>query len=357
MAVAQSRSADAAGRLLRTAVIVSLVIHLAAYGGWKWGQTQAWWKTAGLPAWLEILPHKPGFPLLVRQFANVQQPKQPPPLLYVDVDPALAAPQPPPNPKYYSVEDTVASNPEKKVPSDKPDIKGVQDKVMQTVPNGVRSAPLQPSPPVQPKTETAENQAAEKQASPKPAYTPGDLADAKPAPKMQENKGTSDMTIATSETPKVTSQTPNGTEDVTEPKHERPRTLAEARERSGAPGERTRQEGGVNKVAINDPTVDAIRTEYGDYDREFVDTVDAWWKHLLKDRQNLVAGTVVLEFNLHSDGRVTDVNPVSSDVDELQTLMCKQAVLDPARYKPWPAKMRAVLSDPRQVRFTFYYYN
>jgi hypothetical protein len=132
--------------------------------------------------------------------------------------------------------------------------------------------------------------------------------------------------------------------------------LAEARERQGAPGERMRETGGVNMVN-KDPAVDAVQTEYGDYDRELVDAVDACWKHLLKDRQNLVAGTVMLEFNLHSDGRITDMKLVSSDVDELQALMCQQAVLDPARYKTWPAKMRAVLSDPRQVRFTFYYYN
>jgi hypothetical protein len=46
---------------------------------------------------------------------------------------------------------------------------------------------------------------------------------------------------------------------------------------------------------------------------------------------------------------------LSSDVDELQSLICQQAVLDPAPFKPWPQKMRQVISDPRQVRFTFYY--
>ncbi|MGA2540248.1 MAG: hypothetical protein ABSG78_01665 [Verrucomicrobiota bacterium] len=340
MTVAQSRGANAAGQLLLKAVAISVAIHLGAFGAWKWGQTHILWKGLPVPAWLQLTPPKlhatPARPL------RAVQPPRPPPLLYVDVDPALAAAQPPANPKFYSTADTVAANPEKKVPSDEPQITGTQDKVMKTVAPGARSVPLQPSPPAEAKAETAEKESAESKALSKPSYTAGGLADAKPAQKMEERKGIS--------------ESDNGTEAATEPKHERPRTLAQARERQGAPGERMRQEGGANRVAM-DPAVDAVRTVYGDYDRDFIDAVQQRWFELLRERQDTVAGRVVLEFNLHANGRISDMKMQFSDVNELLTLICQQAVQDPAPYKEWPREMRREITDPRQIRFTFYYSN
>ena len=67
-----------------------------------------------------------------------------------------------------------------------------------------------------------------------------------------------------------------------------------------------RQDGGVNRLAI-EASVDAAKTVYGDYDRDFIDAVQARWDALLKNRQDDVAGKVVLEFNLHADGRITDM--------------------------------------------------
>jgi len=339
MMVGQSRYANGAGQLLLKAVAISVAVHLAAFGAWSWGRTHIVWKGLPMPTWLQLTPAKPHTATLPRPLRPVQQPR-PPPLLYVDVDPALAATQPPENPKFYSTANTVAANPEKKVPSDQPQITGTQDKVVKTVAPGARSVPLQPSPPPEPKAETAAKENAESRATPKPSYTPGGLADAKPADKMNESKGAA--------------ATDNGTAAATEPKHERPRTLAQVQERSGAPGARMRQEGGVNHVA-QDSSVDAMRTVYGDYDRDFIDAVQERWFELLKDRQN-VAGRVVLEFNLHADGRITDMKMESSDVTELQSLICQQAVEDPAPYKRWPPEMRREILDPRQVRFTFYYY-
>ena len=337
MTAAQSRSANSAGQLLLKAMVLSLAAHLAAFGGWKWGQTHAWWKTSSLPVWLQVLPHH--LPSTLARTFPAAQPLQPTPLLYVDVDPAMAAAKPPANPKYYSTADTVAANPEKKVPSDLPLIPGTQDKAMKTVAAGARSVPLQPSPPAAEKTRPTEDETTESKALPKPAYTPGDLAEAKPDKKIQEKKGTS--------------ESENGADAATQPKHERPRTLEEARERTGAPGPLLRQQGGV-KMESAEPAVDAMRTVYGDYDRDFIDAVESRWFELLKDRRN-DAGTVKVEFNLHANGRITDMKLLSSDVDELQSLFCEQAVLDPAPFKPWPQKMRQVISDPRQVRFTFYY--
>ena len=86
---------------------------------------------------------------------------------------------------------------------------------MKTVANGTRPCPLQPSPPAAETTRPTENETTESKALPKPAYTPGDLVEAKPDKKTQEKKGTS--------------ETEDGADAATQPKHERPRTLAEAR--------------------------------------------------------------------------------------------------------------------------------
>ncbi len=338
MTMGQSRYAEAARQLLLKAVGISLAIHLAAFGAWKWGETHILWKGLSMPAWLQLTPPKP-HPIPPLQLARMVQAAQtPPPLLYVDVDPALTAPKPPEHPKYYSSADTVAANPEIKVPSDQPQITGTQDKVMKTVAPGARSVPLQPSPP-EPKTETAAKENAESKALPKPSYTPGGLVDAKPADKVNESKGT-----AVSD---------NGTAAAAPP-HERPRTLAQVRERAGAPGPRMQQRGGVNRLE-SDSSLDAMKTVYGDYDRDFIDAVRERWFELLKDRQDNVAGRVVLEFNLHADGRITDMKMQFTDVNDLLSLLCQQAVEDPAPFKRWPQEMRREISDPRQIRFTFYY--
>jgi hypothetical protein len=344
MTVAQFRAANPARQLLLKAVVFSLAIHLSVFGGWKWGRTHIHWKPLPLPAWLQVLPHNLRS-ATVRNPPLLQHP-QSPPLIYVDVDPAMAAPQPPANPKFYSTQDSVAANPEIKVRSEQPQISGTQEQVVKTVAPGSRSVPLQPSPPVERTTEpspTETRQTAESKALPKQAYTIGDMAEAKPASKTQEKQGTSD--------------TDNGTGAVTDPAHTRPRLLRDVADRAGAPGAKMRQTGGVNRLEA-DSSVDAMRTVYGDYDRDFIDAVQERWYELLKGRQVFAAGKVVLEFNLHADGRISDMKMQYSDVgDEVLSFICQQAVLDPALYKPWPAKMRGVISDPRPIRFTFYYYN
>jgi hypothetical protein len=355
MTIALFRAAKSAEQLLLKAVVLSLAIHLAAFGGWKWGRAHISWKPLALPAWLALTPHNPSpNSLLARRLPAAQLP-QPPPVLkvYVEVDPALAVAEPPANPQYYSTKNTVAANPEIKVPSEKPQISGEQDKVMKTVPSALRAVeptpalqpPLQPAPREDKKLETAKTVPSETGTGdgkplPKPAETVGDLADARPAPKTQPTKGTS--------------ASENGTGAAPAPAHERPRNLDQARAQKGAPGPKTRQPGGVNHLA-SDSSVDAVRTVYGDYDRDFIDAVQARWDALLRNRQDDVSGKVVLEFNLHSDGRITDMRKQYSDVNELLTLICQQAVLDPALYKPWPVAMLRKVPDPRPMRFTFYY--
>ena len=90
---------------------------------------------------------------------------------------------------------------------------------------------------------------------------------------------------------KGTAESDQGSAEQAQPKHERPRTLAEARERQGIPGAKTRQEGGVNRVAL-ESTLDAMRTTYGDYDRDFIDAVRERWYELLENLQAAIPGKV-----------------------------------------------------------------
>ena len=141
---------------------------------------------------------------MARQLPAAQRSQPPQPLIYVDVDPALASAQPPANSKFYSTQNAVAANPEKKVPSDLPQINGTQEEVMKTVAPGLRTAPLQPSPRVERTAETAAaetKETAASQAPPKPASTPGNLAEGKPALKVQEIKGTSESETGTGAAP------------------------------------------------------------------------------------------------------------------------------------------------------------
>jgi hypothetical protein len=334
MTVSETRSANASEKWLLWAVALSLCIHLAVFGGWKWGQSRGWWKRLSLPAWME-LGRKNFASTIARKLPPLQKPEAAP-LLFVDVDPALATETPPEKPKFYAPANSVAANPTISTPSDMPQIKGTQDKVMKTIPEGAKTFPLQPSP-----AKPEQTEAAEAKPLPKPTYTPGDLVVAKPTEKTREDKGTSDAD--------------QGAAAQAEPKHERPRTLADARARQGTPEPPTRLNGGVPHLAIS--SMDAIKTSYGDYDREFFNAVKARWDQLLQDRQLDLPGKVVLEFNLHADGRITDMNMTRNEVTELLGIFCREAVEDPAPYAKWPQKMREEIPDPRHLRITFFYEN
>lgn len=336
------------------AAIISLLIHLLAFGGWKLGQARGWWRAQALPAWLQViqkhLAASASNKALVKLLPKPQVlPKREIPMVFVDTDPAAAVATPPKQTKYYSAVNTEAANLVKKVDSNLPQIDGAQDKVIKTT-DPSKAQPLQPSPKPEPKTDPAPQPKAQapepKPAQPEPQRTqaPGDLAFAKPQDKAQDGTAQTERSQPAHTAP----QTPAPT---------RPRTLEEARRQAGLQGEKMHQEGGVNRLSMNS-ALDVTRTSFGDYDREFVDAVQQRWYKLLEDREGHVPGKVVVEFRLWYDGRISDMNVVQNEVGELLGLICQKAVLDPAPYKRWPTEMRREInSDYRDVKFTFYYLN
>lgn len=320
------------------ALAISLLIHLLAFGVWKWGQAHKWWQTSRLPRWMQLAQNK-----VIAQVAKKLPPQpQPPkstPLLFVDVDPSLAVPTPPKEKKYYSTANTEAANPEKKINSDIPQINGEQDKVLKTTDfSKSKAQPLQPSPPKpqEPKPEPVETKPP--QPEPQKTQSPGDLAFAKPQDKAQDGKA---------QTEKVEKK----------PEHTRPKTLNEALERQGLRGEKMKQNGGVERTAISS-SLDVARSACGDYDRDFIEAVQNRWDQLLQNQSGNMPGKVVVEFRLYFDGRITDMKVIQNEVTDLLALYCQKAILDPAPYKRWPPEMRAEINkDYREIRFTFYYLN
>ena len=65
---------------------------------------------------------------------------------------------------------------------------------------------------------------------------------------------------------------------------------------------------------------------------------------------------MVLQFALHYDGRVTDMNMPENTAGEVLGFICQKAVLDNNPFAAWPSDMRRTLGDVRNIQFTFYYY-
>ena len=313
------------------AFALSLAFHLLVFGTYQAGKKYNLWQNLHLPAWL----HAPR--ILQEAFRKKEQPhplsvQQEIPLMFVNVNSAQATPDAPKTAKYYSDKNSRAANPEPDKITEIPKINGKQVVVPKTVDvPREKFTPLQPARPVQPAQEE------QVELKPKPVQPPGDLVMAKPSP------------------------TPRATEgDANETKPARPRTIKEALARqqvSRLPGEKMKQEGGVSR-RHEMASLDTKATPFGAYDAALVEAISQRWFTLLDEREYASdsRGKVVLQFHLHYDGRITDMNMSECTAGEVLGLICQKAVLDPAPFAAWPNDMRRTLGDVRNIQFTFYYY-
>ena len=300
------------------ALVLSLVIHLALFGTYKVGKQFGWWNTQS--EWLvrltkKLVQSKPRMAMLMEPKPKAAQQSQAIPLTFVEVDPATALAEAPPDAKYYSSKNAKAQNPEEAPAKDVPKLDGKQTQVVRLEDNPKPLPfPLQPTMKPQPEPETLQ---------PKPP-----------------SEGIVD--VDQGETPIL-------------PK-DRPRTLAQARAAKGLlVGERMKQDGGVERrgrIAF-----DTKATAFGAYDSEFIAAVERAWHNLLENNQlSQRSGRVVLEFKLNADGRITNMKVDGNEVGEILGMLCQRAVQDPAPYRRWPADMRRVIgSTTRDIRFTFFY--
>ena len=292
------------------ALVLSLVLHLFCWGTYAVGKKYRWWEKLRLPAWVQKLTPPP-----LQSKAKQPPVNREPPLMFVEVIQPSA--EPPKETKYYSDQNSVASNPDVNQASNIPKIDGTQENVPKTEDAQRNKFPLMPDPP-KPKEEVQEDTA------PKPKISPGTMTVAKADLKPQ-------------------------------PERTRPRTIKEAMLRNQIPGQKMKQSGGAEQRP--NTGFDVKATGFGAYDRAFIDAVSSRWYDLL-DNMSYDAyqpGRVKLEFNLNYDGRITEMKILETTVTETLTLLCQKSVLDPAPFEKWPPDMRRMMGESRRITFTFFY--
>jgi len=305
-------------RRLGLVLALSLALHLMGWGGYEAGKELGWWQQWHWPNWL---PH----PVVMKI-------KPPPPenkdeqLAFVEVtQPSTEAPK---EAKYYSSQNSRAADPTMGN-KDVPKLNGKQTEVVKTenVPRPVASK-LQPSPP----TPQQKPSPLMPQPKPLPVTRPGDLTLGKP--------------------------------DNSPPQEQpRPRTVKQANEQQSnrLPGPQMKQEGGM-RHHLEIASLDAKATSFGAYDAALIDAVSQSWYSLL-DRTRYASdsrGKVVIEFNLHRDGSVTDLKIAGDSADDVPggiwAIVCQSAIDNAAPFARWPSDMfHEIGTDIRPVRFTFYY--
>jgi outer membrane biosynthesis protein TonB len=312
------------------AFAVSVLIHLLIAGTYQLGKKFAWWENLHVPAWMKTTRMLTEI-LKKQEQAKRQSPEIP--LMFVDVNPTLATPEPPKNSKYYSDKNSKAANPEPDANTGVPKIEGKQTQVVKTedVPR-TKAFPLQPAPP--PPAPASPTPQPEPEAKPKPTYVPGDLVMAKPEQTERKSEG-----------------------DAPQPK---PRTVAEAKaqlQKNMLAGDKLKQEGGVKDRHVAS-SLDVMSTAFGAYDSAIIAAVQNRWYDLL-DTRNYArdrVGRVTLRFHLNSDGSISELDIVENTVDLALGLLCEKAIKDPSPYGKWPTDMRRLVgAEYREVTFTFYY--
>ena len=321
------RQGRSENRRLEWALVLSLAIHLAGWGGYELGKRLGWWDHWPVIAWLHKTLHLTPPPV----------PAPPPPA--VPTEPQLMfveVPQPDPDPpkqaKYYANNNSHAANPDPVHNFDTPKLNGQQKDVPKTETarrTQVAKTVPQPQPQPPPKPEPSQL------TPPPPALKPGDLTQGKPQEAQPHP------------------QTP-------QPAHPlRPRTLKQAREQdpNHIAGVAMQQDGGAHRAAIQ--AFDAKATPFGDYDAQFVEAVTQKWYDLL-DSQGFArdrTGHVTLHFNLNYDGSISDLTTTDQNVGPLYELLCQRALTEPAPFAKWPEEMRRMIGGTkREMTFTFFYY-
>ncbi len=307
--------------LLAQAFIYSLMIHLFVI---------VLWEAAFHMGMIQSRPITTLQQLMIPAEEKLQQQSFIPeeesiPLVFVDVDP-MEKVEPPPKTEYYSNESTRAGNPTPSlIEHENSRVKGEEREDIKTVDKARQPSEPQEMVPVQ--------------------TPPGEIV-------PQENQTEEDFPEPEFAKPKQ--NVGIGTPEV---QKRRPRRLSDLRRNtSSLIGRASQLDGGVRRHSLV-AQLDVQGTPFGNYDAAFIAAVQKRWYDLI-DQSGMIttSGKVVVVFKLHEDGRITDLQTLSSTAGALQTTLCERAILDPAPYSPWPSELRrAIHGTVRDVKFTFYY--
>jgi hypothetical protein len=356
----QSYGRELAEDSLTRAFLISLMLHFIGVAGIELGRHLGWWERSLFTELVRSDVMKEVIKTAEKRAEIQKRLNQQPPeteLTFVEIDPSQAAPEPPKNAKYYSSQNTVASNLSRDSEKETPKISGKQERVPKVM-DVLRPDPKANSTPPPEK----EPSKAEVMRPTPPPQPPVETPKAEPAPALAEQKPASPEkgeTLLAKVIPReeVRPQAQPNNPPPEEPKRQRPRSVAEAKAQKGLiQGPRMMQHGGA-RIGMTEG-LDVKATPFGAYDAMFIEAVQSRWFSILEERDFVgnQGGRVVVEFRLHQDGRITDLTVVEASVSELLSWFCQRAVLDPAPYLPFPSDLRRMLhNDYREIRFTFYY--
>lgn len=349
-------------------LVLSFAIHVLVMISYLGLRQVAKSRPQALPKWVveAVLPEPPP-PLAEPEIPRVQDPppEPEPQVVFVEVDPQSVTEEAPEKTPFYSTANTLAANvrPPDTL-SDKPKFEGKQERILRTFDND-RPQPFAPALPPEPSvSELQVPQAVPPIASQPLGGAPvGEVAFAKPVPMAQVPKpqpAIKPVPVPVPQTQTPRPPDPKAREEakaVTKPV--RPRTLAEARANRGIlVGEMMKQEGGVSRLSIT-PSLDVRASPFGLYDAAMIYVIQQAWYALLDESRFTYdrSGKVVLRFTLRSDGSVTNMKTIETEVSDTLAFICETAVIKPQPFARWPAEMRReVGSDSREITFTFHYF-
>jgi protein TonB len=305
------------------ALLLSLSVHLAIWGGYELGKEFGWWKTWHIPVWLHQ-PVKKNPP------PPAPAPAENNPMIFVDVEQSEATP--PKKTIYYSDRNSHAANPDEDKNSKQPKLNGKQKDI--------------------PKTEDTP-----RQTKPQPAAPPEQQL--RPSPETQPTEAatqTSPMNLGDQKLTQLADKT-TAEQKPSPPQQQRPRTLKEAAEQQHLPGQQMHQDGGAHRHRT--ALFDVQATAFGEYDRALIDAVQNRWDGLLDSQQFAEdrTGLVTVRFKLKPDGTVQDVEIFDHGVGVVLSYVCQAAIEQAAPFAKWPDDMRREIgANFREITFTFDYY-
>lgn len=340
-------------RPLLWALGVSLLLHLLA--AFTYTVLEVWVERSPqtAPEWAKELV-APSAPPAALVATKPEEPGwQEIPLEFIEVDPANAVQTEPKDARFYSSANTRSGQP---VPSDRnlpdPQVTGTQKNVAKTFDTVRPAQPQAQEKPAPPDKETAREtpspQKEQAQKQPIPAGGPkesGEMQMALAKPNAAVEKVQDEQ--------KAVEARESGA-----PRRKPIKRLAEAREQKGIVlGEKMMKEGGSPRISVS-PSFDVKSSPFGDYDLRMVAAVqERWWAMLEERRFSLErTGKVVLRFNLHGDGTISQLQTLQSDVGETLGFTCEAALMGASPFGRWPSVLRAQALDPREITFTFTYY-
>jgi hypothetical protein len=94
------------------------------------------------------------------------------------------------------------------------------------------------------------------------------------------------------------------------------------------------------------------------YDSSLLTIIERHWFELLEAAPSPLpkSGEVVVDFRLHTDGRVSDLEITRNTAGTFASVLSQKAIRDPAPFKPMPPELLSLLTnDYRNLSFTFNY--